>query len=239
MLSLPRIVLVATLLSVAGSYSPIAAQPVSSARPDAASAQPLAVTLDVLPKDAGKEWGRTLLPAAGSHFPAFSSDGTTVVHLINEHEDFTGIPLATVVFWTKKGKVDSFRLTSVSRGEVDAKQTRREAKILAAINARLATKRWRPLPLADHEADDEDGKNRRLRIDGVTFPVESLAKKFPAPGVGNGQGAGPTCGEVVGIDEGFGSRELGFAVFLPQPRLGGDSCKGRPHADLAIVLPVR
>lgn len=232
--SSPRLpfVLAAALLSAACSHAPRADRPL-------AAGQALAVELGAPDADYGTGWSRTLRPASQARFPAASADGTTIVDLIHDAQDFSGIPLATVVFWTRSGKVDSFRLTSASSSDDAAAQAREEAKVVAAVNARLATQRWRPLPLAARRAD-EDGSNATLDLgDGVTLSLTALAGKFEAPGTGAGELAGRGCGAVIGFTKGFGARDLGFAVALPRVNLGGDSCVGRPSADLAIVVPIR
>ena len=234
-LSRLSLVLSAALLTAACSHV---------SRPDGvktggdAAAGPLAVEAGASAPVYGTGWSKTLLPAAQAHFPAASADGTTIVDLIHDAQDFSGIPVATVTFWTQAGKADSFRLTSKPGSDDAAAQAREEAKVVAAVNARLSAQRWRPLPLAAKHAD-ADGGNLTLDVGGVTLPFAELSGWFGAPGVGNSERGGGGCGNVTGIDKGFGSRELGFAVFLPRVNLGGDSCVGRLSADLAIVVPVR
>ena len=235
-LSRLSIALSATLVTAACSHAARPDKTETGAR-DTTAGQPLAVEAGASAPVYGEGWSKTLLPAGQAHFPAASADGTTIVDLIHDTQDFSGIPVATVVLWTKAGKADSFRLTSKPGSDDAAAQAREEAKVVAAVNARLAAQRWRPLPLAAKHAD-ADGDNLTLDVGGVTLPFAELSGWFGAPGIGNSERGG-SCGSVTGIEKGFGSRELGFAVFLPRVNLGGDSCVGRLSADLAIVVPVR
>ena len=235
------LILSVTLVSAACSHVP------RVSRGDTTAGQPLAVMLD----PDTSEWSPTLKPTAQSRFPAASTDGTTIVDLVNDKEDFSGKPVATVIFWTKRGKVASFRLSSRFRDDEPAEQAQDEAKIVARVNARLASHRWLPLLCAEAHLNEADGSNLTYELDGVVFPIEELRGRFDSPGIARGLDEGDDtrpaertkpgtgCGWVDRIKKGFGSRELGFAVFLPHGMLGGDNCAGRLSADLAAVVPLR
>src|SRR5438477_9829239 len=73
--------------------------------------QALAVELGDAP-DSGEGFTKTLVASKGSTFPAISEDGHTIVDLVADAQDFSGIPVATVMFWTKDGLATKFRLES-------------------------------------------------------------------------------------------------------------------------------
>jgi hypothetical protein len=196
----------------------------------------LAVTLGT--GEDGGEWTRTLVPAEGSHFPAVSADGTTVVDLVTDAQDFSGIPIATVVLWTKSGIAESFQLVSAAPDESPAEQAKLEETLVAKVNARLAQTTWHPLEKVSATGENEDtGAPDTLDLgDGITIKLEQV--RFPPPGTLPQADGGGGCGDVIGLTEGFGSRELGFAVVFPQATLGGDDCFGTPSAELGTVVPL-
>jgi hypothetical protein len=186
----------------------------------------------------GMDATRTLAPAAGSHFPAASADGTTIVDLVQDAQDFSGIPIATVVFWTRAGVADKFQLVSEPAESEAVGQTQDEEATVAKINAKLAEYSWHPLDkvTATGESEDTGAPNLLDFGDGFTVTLDAVADKFPAPGTLPSDDGGGGCGEITGLTEGFGSRATGFAVVFPSANLGGDDCYGSPDADLAIVV---
>lgn len=204
----------------------------------------LAVALvDPNPDGEDMGWTMTLGPAEGSRFPAVSADGAKVVDLVEDAEDFSGIPIASVVFWTKAGTVGTFQLASAIRNETGDgapdEQTEREHEVVTGANAELAETTWHPIDKVTATGEDPDtGAPNQLVIDGVTIQLSQIADKFPAPGALSDEMGGGGCGEVVGLREGFGSKELGFAVVIPDVTLGGDDCFGLPSAELALVVPL-
>ena len=178
----------------------------------------------------------TLVAANGSQFPAVSADGATLVDLVADSQDFSGIPIATVVFWTKSGVAASVRLESAFPEEVPEDQTQKEQDALAQANAKLAETTWHPIEKVEATGEDPDtGAPNQLMVDGVTIELAAVYDKFPDPGDA-AEGGG--CGEVLGLNEGYGSKALGFAVVYPRITLGGDDCYGLPTADLAVVVPL-
>jgi hypothetical protein len=244
MLRRSSIVLAVALLAVAARAEPDPCLPA----PVDPSLHALAITL----ADAGDGFTKTLAPAAGSTFPAVSEDGTTVAALFTDAVDFVGSPVATVVLF-RDGKVDaSYPLESdlIAPGQAEPPaDVAVEAKVVAAINARLAKTRWRALPVADACTDGSLHLADGLRIDydvdhgRLTSTWRGRSRRlrgaFPAPGSTMEKDLPPTCGGVTGLARGFGSRALGWVVLEPSVQLGGDSCMGKLGVDLAIVVRVR
>lgn len=196
---------------------------------------PLAV---VLVEDAGEgSFTATLGPAEGARFPAVSADGTMVVHLVQDLEDFSGIPIATVVFWTAGGKGASFQLTSAIQEQVTDDQARLEDEAVTQINAELAKTTWSPIVLVEATGEDPDtGAPNTIDLgDGAVIELAAVAGRFT--GLGSAAEGGE-CGEVIGLAHGFGSKALGFAIVFPRVNLGGDDCYGSPSADTALVVPL-
>ena len=183
---------------------------------------------------------RTLAPAPGSQFPAVSADGTTIVDLVADAQDFSGIPIATVVFWTRSGVAASFQLVSTMGEEGPPDQAKLEQTTVEQINAKLAETTWTPIAKVSASGEDpETGAPSTLDLgDGTTITLAQVADRFPAPGEASSEMGGGGCGDVIGLADGYGSRQIGFAVVFPQVNLGGDDCFGSPSAELAIVVPL-
>lgn len=228
---------------VAASTAAAAAAPCSTP-PKNPTARVMAVTLSP---------DGLLAPSGAAEFPAVSKDGSTVVELFEDTEDFTGAPLSTLVFWSKSGRVlATFRLGGTAMGEPIRQHP---VKTAAAANARLAKKRWRPLAVHGVCAATDDGEAVTLHLDGgvaVTFhadkqkltrvigkgPSRPLRAAFPAPGSAM-MGRTGGCGDVIGIERAFGGKDIGVAVFVPRVNLGGDNCSGNGEAANAIAVPIR
>ncbi|MCE9574791.1 MAG: hypothetical protein K8W52_16700 [Deltaproteobacteria bacterium] len=225
-----------------------------------------AMAVEVAAPDGGGPFVYPLFaPAKGSEFPAVSKDGKVIVQLFHEGEDFSGAPITTLMFWSNRGTVIarySLGSSNAARADgVDAKvPTKAEAALGKAANARLATRRWRPLAVhpacapADAPVDDSDHSST-VQLDGdvaVTFdPVEQrlvstrrgrttkLRATFSSHGTRMGEDSHGGCGQITRLDYGFGGRDLGVAILVPDASLGGDSCFGLPTSDNALAIKLR
>ncbi|HTJ47154.1 MAG TPA: hypothetical protein VL463_33865 [Kofleriaceae bacterium] len=193
----------------------------------ASRAHALAVELS---PDVTADWGPTIVAAHGSQFPAISADGTTIVELYADEQDFVGTPIATAVFYTKTD-TQSFQWAS-------DKDDRHGAELVVkAINARLAKTKWRAL--AELPADIRVTFDDHKQVVTVSRAGKKTTASFPAPGdiMDRDLGSGG-CGGVVSLDKIYGDAKAGFVVVEPRVGLGGDSCMGRPIADIAITVRV-
>jgi len=200
----------------------------------------LAVTLGAADPELG--WQPTLVAADGASFPAVSEDGTTIVALFQDAQDFTGIPVSTVVFYRRGGAIASYDLSGDRASRDD------DAAVIAAIDHRLARTRWRALPVGVACSDAA-----AVTLDGVTIAYDAdrdrltasidggaprrLRVRVPALGDADHDVGGGACGHIQHLDA-FGARALGFAIVVPSGTLGGDSCFGRLGVDTAFVVPL-
>jgi hypothetical protein len=200
-----------------------------------------------------------LVPAPGSTFPAVSEDGTTIVDLFQDDQDFTGLPISTLATFTRRGRDASVEADGPMPGAADPPSPDEVAAWTRAVgdaNALLAAHRWRTLPLAIAcPAPGDDARTDapiRLGFGGrldITFDrataelsarvrgaTHRLAAHFGAPGTADADVGGGGCGEVTGVDRAYGARSLGFVVLVPRAQLGGDSCFGNLGVDDALVV---
>jgi hypothetical protein len=206
-----------------------------------------------------------LAPDGTSAFPAISKDGKTLVQLFKDTQDFTGAPVTTLVFFSKAGKrLASFRLGGMGtkgapKDEAPAKAwDAYEAKALTGANKKLAATTWVPLPRHTPCNGYEDRTSTLEFVDATlqldlatqklsTHPGDAHSKtaakavkaSFPDPGVRSEPGMKGGCGEITGLDSGFGSAALGVAIVVPRANLGGDSCSGKLNADMATAIPLK
>lgn len=200
----------------------------------------LAVELAPGDPEIGMEVTPTLAAAAGSQFPAVSADGKTVVDLVVDGQDFSGIPIATVTLWTKAGISSTFTLASEMAEGASPDQAELAQTTVTLINEQLAETTWHPIPRVEATGESADtGAPDTLELgDGITIKLDQIQGTFPDAGSLPEESGGGPCGEVTGLDSGYGSRELGFAVVFPRVNLGGDDCFGYPSATLGLVVPV-
>jgi hypothetical protein len=191
--------------------------------------------------------GRVLAAGSGSELPAISEDGTELVQLFVDAQDFTGAPITTLVVWsTASGKrVSQFRLGGDSHAASQVEARRDELAVLARANAKLAKTKWRGVasfqPCASSPESGADTiivGRAHLVVDRATSQLSDGARAvatFDAPGNSFGPDI-PSggCGEVLGIKDAFGTTKI--VVVVPRVQLGGDSCFGSLSADLAIAV---
>ena len=181
-------------------------------------------------------------------FPAVSADGSTLVELFDDAEDFTGFPITTLVFWSASSgtQLDTFALAPPRSGAPEDQIRRDNAASLAKANARLATTMWRGA--TTYTPCGTDGE--KLQIAGVTITFSrdkqevrvgrASPVRFSPPGERDRDvdvGGGGGCGQTIGFARAFGAGKL--VVIVPQVQLGGDSCTGIPSAELALAIRLR
>ncbi len=193
--------------------------------------------------DKGMGFDPGFTAAAGSEFPAVSNDGKKVAQLFVDAEDFTGAPVSTLAIYSVANArlIDSVTVGG-SQPDPDI------ATKLKTANKLLAGTRWTPLPTS--QACDSG-----LVIDGRTFKYDVDTNKltqtrgkqtsvvtagFPQSGtrMGNKEdGAGSPCGDVLGLESGFGTG--GLIVIVPRSQFGGDSCFGALGVARSVAFVVR
>jgi hypothetical protein len=172
-------------------------------------------------------------PPSIAAFPAVSADGSTLVELFDDAQDFTGFPITSLVLWSvgSGNQLESFVVGGQPSGDTTA--------ILAKANARLAKTTWRGATTYTPCGHDDDtlqasGTTVAFSRDKQDVRVGARHVSFPPPGSASKEVGGGGCGTTLGFARAFGAGKL--VVLVPHVELGGDSCFGSPSAELALAV---